>query len=200
MLGIPNYEPNFFDRTDIFIKVFGDQLAKTIGLTLEDYWLMWQTQENEWYNDGPVILKIANSQFEFTAYKLDEFSLTFDQIDLNKKLDWYGAGDDIPLTWKNKGNSDINKLIGRKITGINIIAYNFISTVVDDKVNPENIGRIDETGFMLHGIEFEFEKSGWLDNNNFLQIFNALDANGMTTKEQKDDKQYQKINILKRKA
>lgn len=198
MLGIPDFEPNFFNRTDTFIKVFHDQLAKTIGLTLEDYWLMWHTVEDDWYNDGPVVFKIANRQFEFTAYKLDEFSLTFDQIDLNKKLDWYGAGDDIPLVWKNKGNADINKLIGRKITDINIIAYNFISTVVDDKVNPENIGQIDETGFMLNGIEFEFEKNGRFDNNNFLQIFNALDANGITTKEQKGDKQYQKISILKK--
>jgi hypothetical protein len=197
MLGIPDYEPNFFDRTDTFINVFGNELAKTIGLTLEDYWLMWQTEDDEWYNDGPVILKIANRHFEFTAYNLDDFSLTFNQIDLNKKLDWYGTGDEIPLVWKSKSNADINKLIGRKIMDINIIAYNFISTVVDDKVNPENIGRIDETGFMLHGIEFEFEKSGWFDKNNFLQIFNALDANGITTEVQKDDKQYQKTNILK---
>lgn len=43
MLGIPDYEPIFFDRTDTFIKALGDKLAKTIGLTLEDYWLMWQT-------------------------------------------------------------------------------------------------------------------------------------------------------------
>ncbi|MBP7262230.1 MAG: hypothetical protein KBB37_13180 [Bacteroidia bacterium] len=197
MLGIPDYEPNFFDRVDIFIKVFSDQLNQTIGLTLEDYWLMWQTQDNEWYNDGPVILKIGNRQFEFTAYKLDEFSLTFDKIDLNKKLDWYGAGADIPLVWKNKCNTGMNKLIGRKITDISVVAYNFISTVIDDKVNPKNIGRIDETGFMLHGIEFKFEKRGLFDNNNFLQIFNALDSNGVANKEQKGNKQYQKISIVK---
>ena len=196
MLGIPNYKPNFFDRTDNFIKVFGDQLAKTIGLRLEDYWFMWHTLDNEWYNDGPVILKIGNQQFEFTAYNLDDFSLTFDQIDLNKKLDWFGAGDDIHLVWKNQCNPDINKLIGRKITDVNIISYNFISKIVEDNVHPENTGRIKETGFVLHGIEFQFEKSGWLDNNNFLQIFNALDANGVTTKQQMNSKQYQKTNVL----
>jgi hypothetical protein len=198
MLGIPNYEPNFCDNTESFIKVFGENLLSTIGLTLDNYWLMWDTTENKWYNDGPVILKIADRQFEFTAYQLDEFSLTIDQIDLNEKLDWYGLGDDLPLIWKDKANSDINKLVGRKIKDIKIVAYNFISTIVEDKVNPENTGRMTETGFMLHGIEFEFKKNGWLDNNNFLQIFNALDANGVTTKELKNDSQFQKININNR--
>lgn len=197
MLGIPNYEPYFYNNTDTFIKVFGDQLLDTIGLTLDDYWLMWQTIENERYNDGPVILKIANRQYEFTAYQLDEFSITVDQIDLNEKLDWYGLGDDLPLTWKNQADVDMNKLIGRKIKDINIITFNFIGTIVEDKINPENTGKKSETGFMLHGIEFEFEKNGWLDNNNFLQIFNALDSNGLTTKESKYDSQIQKININK---
>ena len=197
MLGIPNYEPNFCDNPEIFIKVFGDKLLSTIGLTLDDYWLMWETTDNKWYNDGPVILKIADRQFEFTAYKLDKFSLTIDLIDLNEKLDWYGLGNDLPLIWKNKANSDLDKLVGRKIKDINVVAYNFISTIVEDKVKPENTGEITETGFMLHGIEFEFEKKGWLDNNNFLQIFNALDANGVTTEELKKDKQFQKININK---
>ena len=195
MLGIPDYEPNFFDCTEVFIKVFQDNLIKTIGLTIHDYWLMWETNQNEWYNDGPIILKIGDQQFEFTAYELDKFSLTFDKINLVKKLDWYGAGYEIPLIWRSKANSEINKLLNRKIIDINIITFNFKSTIVDDKTNPRNIGRQDETGFMLHGIEFTFEKNGWLDNRNFLQIFNALDANGITTKALKKDKQFQKVNI-----
>ena len=190
MLGIPNYQPNFCNNTGTFINVFGDNLLSTIGLTLDDYWLMWETDANEWYNDGPVILKIADRQFEFAAYKLDEFSLTIDQIDLNEKLDWCGLGDELPLTWKNKAHSNINKLIGRKITNIHIVEFNFIGSFVEDKVNA---GKVTETGFMLHGIEFEFEKNGQFDNDNFLQIFNALDANGVTTKELKKTSNFKKL-------
>lgn len=195
MFGIENYEPIFFDKVEIFKKVLGSQLSKAIGKTIDDYWLMWDSQENRWFQDGPVILKISNRQFEFTANKLDEFSLTFDQIDIGKKLDWYGLDDDLPLIWKNQAKADMNKLIGRKITDISIISYNFSSKVLLDKIHPENKGRINETGFMLHGIEFTFEKKGWFDQNNFLQIFNALDSNGITTQRQKPDKQYHKIKI-----
>ncbi|MES2616713.1 MAG: hypothetical protein V4613_02480 [Bacteroidota bacterium] len=198
MLGIPNFEPHFFDNTNAFIKANGEQLTTIIGATLDDYWLMWHAEDNEWYNDGPVILKIDGRQFEFTAYKLDEFSLTIDQIDLTKKLDWYGLGDQIPLVWKNKAHSEINHLVGRKITDIHIITYNFISTVVEDKIKPENTGSIHETGYMLHGIEFTFEKNTRFERSHFLQIFNALDANGIKTVEQKDDSQFQRINIVQK--
>ena len=119
MLGILNYEPNFFDDTEIFVKVLYDKLIGTIGLTLEDYWLMWDINENEWYNDGPVILKIGGAQFEFTTYNLDNFSLTFDKIDLTSKLDWYGIGDELPLIWKNRSNESVNNLLGRTILDIN---------------------------------------------------------------------------------
>lgn len=121
MLGIPDYEPIFFDNTESFIKVFKDIFTSTIGLRLEDYWLMWEAKKNEWYNDGPVILKIGNTRFEFTAYELDKVSLTFDKIDLTRKIDWYGAGDEIPLIWKNKCNNDIDKLVGRKVVDIKLL-------------------------------------------------------------------------------
>ena len=196
MLAIPNYEPTFFDKADTFFQVFGDELSKIIGCTLEDYWLMWDKKDDVWFSDGPVILKIANRQFEFTAFD-EEFSLTLNEIDLNQDLEWYGTEENNLLVWNSKSNADINNLIGRKITDINIIAYNNISEVIFDKVNPENVGRIIETGFILHGIEFEFEKSHLFDNNNHLQIFNAINENGIRTTKQEVDKQYQKITILK---
>ncbi len=196
MLGIPDYDPNFFDNSDSFLKVFKKDISKLIGLTLDDYWLMWHLADNTWYNDGPLILSINNNHYEFTAYELDKFSLTVNQIDIEKKLDWYGAGDEIPLTWKNKGNEEVNRLIGRKIEDINIITFNFISTTISDQNSPENVGQRHETGFMLHGIEFQFEKAGLHDKNNFLQIFNALDANGITTDQLSDNNQFKKINVL----
>lgn len=195
MLGIKDFEPNFFTDPNTLTNVYGTTLLGLIGKEIQDYWVMWDCKENEWYADGPVILKIDNRNFEFCAYQLDEFSLTVDSIDLSKPLDWYGMGDELPLIWKKNPIAEVNRQIGRKIESINILGYNFISTVVGDKTNPENVGQIHETGYMLHGIEFVFEKTGDTDNENYLEIFNALDKNGITTKYLEQDDQVKRLRI-----
>jgi hypothetical protein len=188
MLGILDYEPALFDTVETFINSHYDKLVKIIGLTLDDYWLMWDTRDNEWFSDGPVILKIDNTQFEFTAFQL-QFGLTIDKIDLTNKLDWYGAGDELPLIWNNKSNKDIDSLLDRKILDINIITHKLMIDSINGK-------RVDvESEFMLHGIEFTFEKKDIFDKNNYLQIFNALDENGLETLELEKSDQLQKVNI-----
>ncbi len=186
MLGILDYEPELFDTTETFINSFYDKLIKTIGSTLEDYWLIWKIRDNEWLSDGPVILKINNTQFEFTAFQL-QFGLTIDKIDLTNKLDWYGSGDELPLIWNNKSNKGIDNLLGRKILDVNIITHKLVIDLIN--------GKRVESEFMLHGIEFTFEKKDILDKNNYLQIFNALDENGIETFELEKGDQLQKVNI-----
>jgi hypothetical protein len=186
MLGILDYEPELFDTAETFINSFYDKLIKTIGSTLDDYWLMWKIRDNEWLSDGPVILKINNTQFEFTAFQL-QFGLTIDKIDLTNKLDWYGSGDELPLIWNNKSNKGIDNLLGRKILDVNIITHKLIIDLIN--------GKRVESEFMLHGIEFTFEKKDILDKNNYLQIFNALDENGIETFELEKGDQLQKVNI-----
>lgn len=192
MLGIRDYEPNFFREADTFNKVLGDTLLKLIGKPVDDYWLMWETKENEWYNDGPVILKIDNRQFEFTAHQLDEFSLTVNQIDLNQKLDWYGAGDEIPLIWKSKCHSAIDQIIGLSIKEISILTFKLITTIIEDKLNRKNVGMQHESDYMLHGIQFDFDDHG---QTRYLQIFNGLDQNGLSSEPSKEDYQNKRIKI-----
>ena len=195
---MPPHNLHFFDNAERFVEAFQGSLSQIIGSKLEDYWLSWDIEADEWNNDMPVILKIAGTQFEFTVRNLDELSLTFGQIDLSKKIDWYGSGDEFPLEWRNKSNEAVNKLIGRKIKNINIITYDFSSTIVHKKGGSQRSRPKPAPYFMLNGIEFEFEKNGWFDNENFLQIFNALDENGLTTKKLKEGKEYRKIKIYRK--
>lgn len=197
MLGIPNYEPTFFDNPDVFIQAFGDDLSKIIGCTLEDYWFMWDKEDDEWFSWGTIVFKIANHQFEFATFN-EEFSLSLDKIDLNQDLDLYGAGENNLLIWNSKCHKEVNNLIGRKITDINIIAYNSIREVLYSEYHPESVGQKFELGFMLHGIEFEFEKSNLADNNHFLQIYNAVNELGILTTKQEIDEQTKKISLIKR--
>jgi len=56
MLGIPDYDPDFYVKADLLIRANKEVLLKLIGQRLDSYWLMWETKINEWWNNRPVIL------------------------------------------------------------------------------------------------------------------------------------------------
>ena len=151
MLGIPTYEPNFFNDADLFLKTQKDKFEKLIGKPIARFWVMWDENENEWYPDGPVILEIDGDNYEFCAYQLDDFSFTLNKIDLTGKLDWYGMGDELPLSWNENGKQELRESLNQPISAINVLTYNFKSKNVET-------GEPHETGFMIHGIEFELKK------------------------------------------
>lgn len=186
MLGITTYKPNFFDDANLFLNTHKDKFEKLIGKPISRFWVMWDEKENERNPYGPVILEIDNDNYEFCAYRLDDFSFTLNTIDLTEKLDWYGMGDEMPLSWKENGQQDLQESLNRSIAAINILIYNFNSTYVET-------GEPHETGFMMHGIEFEMEnKSG---KTTYFSIFNALDQNGLSSQRIEQEDQIQRIKI-----
>ena len=188
MLGIPTYKPKFHTSAESFKIEFDKILSELIGKNIDRFWVMWETKENEWQADGPIILEIDGKRFEFTVYQLDEFSLTINSFELTEKLDWYGMGDEMPLIWKENGNTELTKNLNKQIIGINILTYNFVSEFVES-------GKKDETGDMLTGIEFILKKESETDSENFFSIYNALDQNGLEKIEIQQDNQIKRIEI-----
>ncbi len=188
MLGISTYKPKFHTTAESFKSEFEQALSELIGKRIERFWVMWDTKENEWLTDGPIILKIDGKRFEFTAYQLDEFSLTINSFELTDELNWYGMGSEMPLMWKENGNSELIKNLNKVIIGINILTYNFLSESVET-------GEKYETGDMLTGIEFILEKESESDNENFFTIFNNLDQNGIEKTEINHENQIKRIKI-----
>ena len=186
MLGIPTYEPNFFDDANLFLKTQKDKFEKLIGKSISRFWVMWNEKENEWYPDGPVILEIDGDHYEFCAYQLDDFSFTLNTIDLRDKLDWYGMGDELPLSWKENGKQELRESLNRPISAINILTYNFKSKNVET-------GEPHETGFMMHGIEFELKKEK--GNTTYFSIFNGLDQNALSSEKVEQEDQIERIKI-----
>lgn len=195
MLGIPSYEPYFFDDVELFRRTFQETLQNLIRKSITRFWVMWDKKENEWYPDGPVILEIDDNRYEFTAYQLDEFSLTINTINLDEKLDWYGMAEELPLSWKVNGNDELLKNLDQPIKEVRILTYNFISEYIEDKHKPQNVGRKHETGYMLHGIEFDLKRKNLFDTKNYFTIFNALDKNGLTNIDVRHNDQIRRIRI-----
>lgn len=141
---------------------------------MESYYVQWETNEDAWNKDGPIILQIAQNQYEFTAYQLDEYSLTINTIDRTQKLDWYRSGDEMPLIWKKNPFEEINVVLDRKIEQIYLLEHSLTSGIVDDDEKLKFFQQITASDFFLVGIEFKingFEKC--------LHLSNGLDCNEM---------------------
>ncbi len=195
MLGVSNYEPSFFSDSNKFRVEFASRLRKIVGKNIKKFWVMWDKRENEFFPDGPIVLEIEGDQYEFCASELDKFSLTINNIDLNKNLNWYGMGDELPLIWKENGKEELKNYLNRQIEEINILTYNFVTETISDIKQHENIGKKSNTGFMLHGIEFVLKEESQSDEKNFFSVFNALDQNGITNIEISQNDQIRRIPI-----
>ena len=188
MLGISSYNPKFHTTAESFIKEHKNVLLKLIGKKINRFWVMWKTKDDIWMADAPVVVDIENKRYEFTAYQLDEFSLTINSFELNEELDWYGMGNEMPLEWRENGKPELIKNLNKTILDIRLLTFNFISEFVES-------GKKHETGNMLTGIEFVFEKDDELDTENYFSIYNALDQNGIETKKIKQGNQIGRISI-----
>lgn len=186
MLGITTYEPNFFNDANLFLKTQKDKFEKLIGKPITRFWVMWDEKENEWYPDGPVILEVDGNNYEFCAYQLDDFNFTLNKIDLTEKLDWYGMGDELPLSWKENGKQELQESLNQPISAINILTYNYKSKNVET-------GEPHEERFIMHGIEFELKKEN--DNTTYFSIFNGLDQNALSSERVEHEDQIERIKI-----
>lgn len=172
MLGISKYQVNLFDDALLFEEANKKALLETLGYGIDRYYVQWHTDRDEFNEDGLIVLIINDKQYEFTAFQLD-YSLTVDQIDLSKELDWYGAGAEMPLWWKMNAFENVNSILGKQIEGIYLLEYNF-------------------PNWVLFGIEVEVKG---LDN--CLQLTNGLDCNNVKLGRLIENDKYRRHKIIK---
>ncbi len=173
MLGINKYELNCFSKIVDIEEIYGQIFNALIGQSIHSYFVQWNQNENNWNEDGPIILLINEKQYEFTAYQL-EYSLTIDKINLTNKLDWYGGGNEIPLKWTKNVFKNINIILHKPITNIYALEYG------------------QGSSFDLVGFEFEFEGT-----KDCLHISNGLDCNTMKLYCTIPDDRNKRIEIIK---
>ena len=178
VLGVEGYEPHFFRTAQELINTRGSAIRALYGMKLQGVWLMWDRKDDSWWQDGPVILEFDDLQCELCANKLSEYSVTFDSIDREQSLDWFGI-EEIQLTWKVNPLPEIIPFVGQAVSGIFVTEYYFETTVVANRNYPERIGQVDAT-WLLHGILFKL-------NDQWLHAYNGLDQNSLEYDEPSRD-------------
>ena len=129
-------------------------------------------EDDEWFKDAPVILCADKKQFEFCANRLANFSFSTDSIDLSQPVYWCGEKEDLdlqPLRWVRQKNTEFDGLVGKTITGVEVIEAR-VSDTLQTYVGLEP--------WILSGIVLRFQSER-------LEIFNGLDCNCLS-REKKD--------------
>lgn len=165
-LGIPGYRPGRYRAANQLVSSLGDELRGFVGETLENIWLMWEANEDEWFADGPVILGIGGRQIEVCAFRNDTLLVSLDAIDRSEPLDWCGAresGDALfDLQWmKNPSCGQLPNILGRRVRRIGIGEYAW------ELSEPLGLPQ-----WLLVSVAFELEGA-------YFAIDNALDENGL---------------------
>lgn len=167
MLGIPGFKAQFFEDAVAFKQAHYRHLQAVIGYPIQAYYLQWATDDDSWNADAPVIFLINGVQYEFCAFKMNEFHFSINQIDLKVPLDWYGSHDEFPLIWQKNPLESINHILDKKIKAIRLVEWQ---------------------GLFV-GIEFTLATSPLP-----LCLLNALDENSLSL-EQLDESEYSFIEI-----
>lgn len=161
VFGIKNYTPTFYEDKNKFIEEHRNKLRSLIGLNIDEVWTVHDASDGLFWGDSPVIIGVKGKQLEFCSFKDNEIAVTWDEIDLEEKLDWYGNRD-LNLEWRKNAIENINDIIGQAIKKIEVIEMMF-----DSKENHPF------STLLLHGLGFVIEKG-------YLSIFNAFNEIGFS--------------------
>lgn len=170
-LGIQNYNPQFHEDANQLVEKHKKELELLIGQSIIEIWILWNLTEDEWYTIAPVVIVTDAMQIEVCANKINEYSITFNTIDINQEVEPSDMGDEEVWFYKWKKYQSSNLFMNRQITGIYVIELLYETTVLQDYKNPDQVGRTFRN-WLLHGIGFEIE-------DKFLSLYNAFDCNGI---------------------
>ncbi len=123
MLGIPNFQAQFYSDPHRFRRAHREKLLAAIGYPIETYYLQWELDDDAWNADGPIILMIKGLQYECCAFQVGSYHLSLNSIDMQDALDWYGSSNEFPLSWEQNPMPSINSVLHKPISQISLICW-----------------------------------------------------------------------------
>lgn len=170
--GIHNYQPHWnTSATELLSLLLKVPLA---GLQVQAISSLWDSERDRWLNDAPVVISTQKHQLEFCATRLCDFSFSLNSIDLSVPVYWceYEDYETKPLHWVRQRNTEFKDLVGKFITGIEI---------VESHVGRDMQDFLDLEEWILSGIALQFKDER-------LEILNGLDCNTLCRGQSTDEK------------
>lgn len=85
--GIDGYVPHWLTGASALTAAHGDRLGGLVGRVLTAAWWVWDL-DDEWFNNGPVLLDFDGEQVEINHQKLADLSVTWNSVDPARPVTW----------------------------------------------------------------------------------------------------------------
>ena len=104
-----SYSPHYLDSTKAILEAHLASLRGLLGKTLSGSWVAWELNEDEWFNDAPVVLDFEGQHLELNFFGMDKLSITFNTLDLSERFNWGGLTM-FDLVWRKDALSELNSV------------------------------------------------------------------------------------------
>ncbi|MEI7054770.1 hypothetical protein WBG06_03035 [Nocardioides sp. CCNWLW239] len=154
MFGIEGFDPEWKSGARSLWHLHGADLSGLVGRRLRACWLVWDSSDDSWFADAPVVLDFEGRHLEICHNKFDELDIAWNRIDLLRPILWrYDDDGPMPLSWCDDRAPELDRFRGRVLRRCTLEEW------VDDDV---------ANGMVAVGFTF--------DNGGFL-VSNGLDEN-----------------------
>jgi hypothetical protein len=164
---VSGWQPDWTSHTQALSARHRDRLRRLRGQRIDATWLVWIVDTYKWFADLPVVLRIGDQQLEVCARNFDDLSITWNTIDVQVPPRAWMDG---ALQWRRDAHPVLRQAVGRIVREVRMTEHLFTT----ERVHPPDPDRQHtESSWLLGGI--------WLElDGGHLQIYNALDENGLT--------------------
>lgn len=126
-LNIQGYAPRWRTGATAATAEHCNRLSALVGKRLDGVWLLWQCALDQWFAEGPVLVRFADEQVEINHQKFDDLSLTWDTIDPVDHNAWTIASSDnaepTPLRWREDACPRLAALRGERLCSVGLLRY-----------------------------------------------------------------------------
>lgn len=112
---IKGYRPQWINDKEEAIKTLQTFASAWVGANIEKTYIGWFTEYDSWYEDFPVILVVGGKQYEICWNKVDDLSITEDQIDIEN---WDAPEERVVI--RENALPELERAIGKKIIGVEL--------------------------------------------------------------------------------
>ena len=170
------WNPNWLDSTTSLSGAI--EGYRFLGERIEEVWTLWD--EEEWFNDAPVVLKIGKNFVELCANKIGSYSFSMNTIDLGSEVYWCSnENEGQAMRWRKNMHEESKGLKNGVISEVGITQY---------LLDP-NIQNMFKRDWVVSGVYFKNTQS-------YFEVFNSLDCNGLlAVQEIADDYRYVPVHV-----
>lgn len=116
---LSGYRPRWLYTAREIIDVHGRRLGELVDQQLLRTWLVWDTDTDDWFSDGPVVFEFERTRLTLCHRTTGECSLSWDDLDPAEPID---PGDEsLRLAWRSDPFPVLTEIAGQRLRLLDLI-------------------------------------------------------------------------------